>query len=69
MDQADKIDWEVFRLEVTTKLNKKQFELVCQLHSKYFNHRYYKPCTCSPKVIKQWIGQINDLYEQDTDDE
>ena len=49
--------------QVKHSLNQKQFELVCQLHSKYFNHNYYKPCTCSPAIIKQWIAQIDELYE------
>ena len=63
MVEVDKLDWNKFKTEVKHSLNQKQFELVCQLHSKYFNHNYYKPCTCSPAIIKQWIAQIDELYE------
>ena len=64
MVEVDKKDWLNFKLEFKNKLNKQEFELVCQLHAKYFNHRYYKPCTCNPKKIKSWISQLNELYEQ-----
>ncbi len=63
MVEADKIDWYKFKAKVTHSLNKEQFELVCLLHAKYFNHKFYKPCTCSPKTIKTWIAQLDKLYE------
>jgi hypothetical protein len=67
MVKEDKLDWYKFQSEVKHSLNRNQFELVCQLHSKYFNHKFYKPCTCNPKVIKQWIAQIDDLYESNNE--
>jgi hypothetical protein len=63
MVKEDKQDWYKFRSEVKHSLNRDQFELVCQMHSKYFKHKFYKPCTCNPRVIKQWIDEINKLYE------
>ena len=63
MEALDRIDWKLFRNEVRNKLNKKQFELVCQLHAKYFKHSYYKPCTCNPKKIKLWIKQLNIIWD------
>lgn len=63
MVEEDKKDWYKFRATVKHSLNQEQFELVCILHSKYFNHSFYKPCTCSPKVIKDWIAQLDKLYE------
>ena len=68
MEENDIIEWEIFRQEVTTTLNKKQFEFVCDLHSRLFKHSYYKPCTCSPKTIKNWIAQINNVYEENYND-
>lgn len=65
MEKLDRVDWEHFRSDVSTKLTQDQFQLVCELHAKYFKHRFYKPCTCSPRVINTWIAQLNDLYESD----
>lgn len=63
MVEPDRLDWYRFKSEVKHSLNQKQFKLVCELHSKYFNHKFYKPCTCNPAVIKEWIAQIDKLYE------
>lgn len=67
MDKLDKLDWEKFRSSPKNSLSKEEFTLVCELHAKYFKHTFYKPCTCSPKTIKSWIAQLNDIYEQDPD--
>lgn len=66
MVEVDKLDWYKFRSEVKHSLNREQFELVCQLHSKYFKHKFYKPCTCNPKVIKEWIQELNKIYESNS---
>jgi len=68
MEELDRIDWERFRSDVSNKLNKDQFELVCTLHAKYFKHSFYKPCTCNPRTIKTWISQLNDIYDENRDD-
>ena len=51
--------------EFVKQLTRVQFDLVCELHAKYFKHKFYKPCTCNPQTIKQWIAQLNDVYEKD----
>lgn len=68
MEKLDKIDWEKFRAELSNKITQEQFELICELHAKYYHHRYYKPCTCNPKTIKIWISQLNDIYETNRQD-
>jgi len=64
MEELDRLDWYNFRNELTNKISRVQYELICQLHAKYYKHSYYKPCTCNPKTIKQWIAQLNDIYDQ-----
>jgi hypothetical protein len=63
MEEMDKIDWYKFVNNLSNKINRQQYELICILHAKYYNHSYYKPCTCNPKTIKTWIAQLNDIYE------
>ncbi len=69
MEANDKKRWALFKENVTTKLNKPHFKLLCELHSKYFKHTYYEPCTCTPNTVKQWINQLNDLYEKDNNNQ
>lgn len=68
MEKLDRIDWKRFRSDVSNRLNKDQFELVCTLHAKYFKHSFYKPCTCNPRTIKTWIAQLNDIYDENRND-
>ena len=67
MDKLDELDWEKFRSNKKSSISQKEYTMVCELHSKYFKHKFYKPCTCNPRTINQWIAQINDLYENNND--
>lgn len=54
--------------EYTTVRSKKRLtvdnqEIIARLHAKYFNHQFYKPCTCSASTWNQWIAQLNTLYD------
>jgi hypothetical protein len=62
MKKVDYLMWEKFRETSSNTLSTEEFELICKLHAEYFNHRYYKPCTCNPKEIKRWISQLNELF-------
>jgi hypothetical protein len=62
MSKEDHLMWEKFREDPKNTLQPQEFELICKLHAKYFNHRYYKPCTCNPKEIKRWISQLNEFF-------
>tara|TARA_R110000787_G_scaffold272347_1_gene379728 strand:- start:497 stop:709 length:213 start_codon:yes stop_codon:yes gene_type:complete len=64
-EKEDKIDWEKFRAGTKSYLEPKEFELICQLHAKYYKHQYYKPCTCNPKIIKLWIKQLNIIWNNE----
>ena len=59
--------WEEFRSTNGQTLTPQEFELICELHAKYFAHSFYKPCTCSPKTIVKWIHQLNQLYGSKND--
>ncbi len=54
--------WSEFRSEPKSTLQPNEFELICQLHSIYYNHKYHKPCTCNPKKIKLWIKELNIIW-------
>jgi len=63
MDKIDQKDWLKFRANTKSKISQIEYNMVCEMHSKYFKHKFYKPCTCNPNTINQWIAQLNDLYE------
>ena len=61
-EKEDRNDWKKFRMGKKQHLSPIEFELVCQLHAKYYKHKYHKPCTCNPKKIKLWIKQLNEIW-------
>jgi hypothetical protein len=44
-------EWTKFLDSNSNKLNKQEQELLARLHSIYFKHSYYLPCTCSSKTL------------------
>ena len=64
-EENDYKDWEKFRLATTDVITNVEFTLVCKLHSKYYNHTFYKPCTCSPKIVKRWIKDLNLIFDNE----
>jgi len=56
--------WEQFRNNPKSTISGKEFDLVCDLHSRYKKHSYYKPCTCNPNEIKRWITDLNDIFNE-----
>ena len=64
-EKEDYEKWKKFRLGKKSFLSHKEFDMVCYLHSRYYEHKFYKPCTCSPKTIKQWIQDLNKIWDND----
>ena len=62
-EKEDRSDWRKFRMGKKQHLSPEEFELVCQLHAKYYKHTYYKPCTCNPKTIVKWIKDLNIIWD------
>ena len=62
-EKNDKRDWDKFRMGKNDVISAAEFDLVCNLHSKYYLHTYYKPCTCSPKTINKWIKDLNIIWD------
>ena len=51
--------WNEVRKRITTVMSRQDYKIVCQLHSKYYNHKYKEPCTCNKKRVRQWISDID----------
>tara|TARA_R110002050_G_scaffold13832_2_gene44197 strand:- start:3884 stop:4174 length:291 start_codon:yes stop_codon:yes gene_type:complete len=51
--------WQEVRSRITTKMSNADFLILCELHAKYFNHKYIKICTCSKAKIRKWIIELN----------
>jgi hypothetical protein len=67
MEQIDRQRWGVLKEDVSQhqKLSKENYRLLCRLHAKYFNHKYYEPCSCRPKELKRWIADIDRIYDKE----
>lgn len=55
--------WTGFLNNNKNTLTKDEQELLARLHSIYFKHTYFLPCTCSPKTYNNWIEQLNVIYK------
>jgi hypothetical protein len=62
MSKEDHLMWQKFRENTKDRLQAEEFDLICRLHAKYFNHKFYKPCTCNPREIKRWISELNEFF-------
>tara|TARA_B000000532_G_C18782045_1_gene368740 strand:- start:212 stop:427 length:216 start_codon:yes stop_codon:yes gene_type:complete len=64
IDLEDIKKWKKFKKNYDgVRLNNTDFEFLCKLHSVYFNHSYYKPCSCNGgKTIKGWAKDIDQLF-------
>jgi|TARA_R110002012_G_scaffold41356_2_gene113245 hypothetical protein len=56
--------WTKFRNSSRSTISGREFDLVCDLHSRYKKHSFYKPCTCNPREIKRWITDLNNIYKE-----
>lgn len=57
--KQDKTLWKEVSARITTKVSRQDFNTLCELHSKYFNHKLIKPCTCNKKQIRMWITDLD----------
>ena len=62
-EELDRKDWEIFRMGNKHELSPFEFTLLCELHAKYYGHKFYKPCTCNPKVVNRWIKDLNIIWD------
>jgi len=63
MEKIDRDNWKQFKVEVKDKLSQDQYKLLCELHAKYYKHKYSEPCSCNPKRLIQWIADIDKIYD------
>ena len=67
LSQEQLLQWMTYLSTKTDKLKQNEFKMICEIHADVFAHPYHEPCTCSPKRIKNWIAQINKVYEARND--
>ena len=41
------------------KITNADYKILCQLHAKYFNHKYKEPCTCNKENLRNWIKDVD----------
>jgi len=64
MTREQYFKWKDFRESTSQTLNNDEYELVCLLHSQLYFQSFFKPCTCSPKTIVQWIKDLNIKFKE-----
>ena len=61
--KEDFITWTQFREVKKDTLSDTEYRTICKLHADYYNHKYYRPCTCNPAKIKSWIKDLNIIWD------
>ena len=62
MTLEDRATWEDFKANVTNRLTPEYRKILCTLHAQYYNHKYNEPCSCTPKIYRMWIADIDRVY-------
>jgi len=55
--------WDRYRASKKSTITRQEYDEICELHSHYLDHPLEKPCTCSPKRIKQMIEDLHKIWE------
>tara|TARA_Y100000389_G_scaffold147165_1_gene146032 strand:+ start:4813 stop:5034 length:222 start_codon:yes stop_codon:yes gene_type:complete len=64
MEKMTKREYNLYKsVRENKKLTPAAQDVIAELHSKYYNHQFFKPCSCSGKTWKQWIAQLNDIWD------
>ena len=57
--QLDKQTWLEVKSRIVNKITNADYKILCQLHAKYFNHKYKEPCTCNKENLRNWIKGVD----------
>jgi hypothetical protein len=60
MVAKDKKLWREVSKRITSSMAHVDYLVLIKLHAKYFNHKYYKLCTCNKELLRTWIEQLNE---------
>jgi len=58
----DFIWWAKFREETKPYLHNSEYQMICQIHARLFEHEVHYPCKCNPSVVQLYINEINEEY-------
>ncbi len=60
-EQRDR--WKPYAKILSGNMTPKHYKLICELHADLYAHKYHEPCGCSPKRLRKWVDQINEIYD------
>jgi hypothetical protein len=66
----EEYDWlsHYFSLNGDT-LSTREQDMIANIHARIFNHKVFKPCTCSPSRWRQYIEELRVVYNEYKQDE
>jgi predicted ATPase len=63
MDKKQYEYWTKFRENTSSRISKKEYTKICEMHAIIFSHPFYEPCACNPKGIQRFITDLNKIYD------
>lgn len=62
MEKLDYFWWYDFRASKGNTITHTEYDIIMELHAKYFNHKVKRLCKCKPSAIQKYIDDLNELY-------
>tara|TARA_R110000868_G_scaffold392431_1_gene663053 strand:- start:3197 stop:3418 length:222 start_codon:yes stop_codon:yes gene_type:complete len=65
LSKLDYSEWKKFREGSGSVISHNEYILLCEMHSKYFEHKMYRPSKCcGQKTLNKWISELNIIYQK-----
>ena len=64
-NQKDYKDWQTFRNIKGSTISNAEYEYLCEIHAKYYEHKLYSPSKwCGQKTLQRYVTQLNKIYDK-----
>ena len=63
MNNPDWNWWKLFREVKRRYLENDEYKMICEIYARVNSIQVHYPCKCSPKVIQNYIDEINKIFE------
>lgn len=64
MNNPDWNWWKLFREVKRRYLENDEYKMICEIYARVNSIEVNYPCKCSPKVIQNYIDEINKIFEK-----
>lgn len=64
-NQKDFKNWQDFRNIKGSTITDAEYQFLCGLHAKYYEHKIYKPSKCcGQRTLQKYVTELNKIYDR-----